>query len=146
MREGIKNENFKYQKHTDSYICPSGQELKLIKERKRKTTTGYEQKTSQYQASNCLDCPLKNTCSPDHPNKRIELSRKLETYKEKARYNLLTEKGLAHRRQRNIDVEPTFADIKHNGNFKRFMTKGLKNVEIETGLKAIAHNLKKIAA
>ena len=53
---------------------------------------------------------------------------------------------ISHKRQQSIDVEPTFTDLKYNGNVKRFMTKGIKNVEIETGLQSIVHNFKKIAA
>lgn len=146
QKKGEKNEGFKYQEDTDSYICQAGQKLKLIGERKRATTTGYQQVTKQYQASNCCDCPLKGTCSPDYDAKRITANPKLEQYKQKATQRLISEKGLAHRKQRAIDVEPTFAAIKHNRNFKRFMTKGLKNVELEMGLIAIAHNLAKKAA
>lgn len=146
LKEGKKKEEFKYQSDKDSYTCPSGQELKLTGERIRKTSTGYQQVTKIYQASNCCNCPLKESCSPDYPNKRIHTTPNLEAYKQKAIKLLTSEKGLAHRRQRAIDVEPTFAAIKHNRNYKRFMTKGLRNVEIETGLIAIAHNLKKKAA
>ncbi|WP_020211123.1 transposase, partial [Flavobacterium rivuli] len=60
---------------------------------------------------------------------------------------LLSEKGLQKRKQRSADVEPVFAHLKHNNNFKRFTLKGLEKVELEFGLMALAHNLrKKIAA
>ncbi|MFN5710956.1 MAG: transposase [Bacteroidota bacterium] len=36
--------------------------------------------------------------------------------------------------------------MKHNKKFKRFNLRGIKKAEIETGLIAIAHNLKKMAA
>jgi transposase len=39
-----------------------------------------------------------------------------------------------------------YAQMKHNKNFKRFNLRTKKKVEIETGLLAIAHNLKKLAA
>jgi hypothetical protein len=39
-----------------------------------------------------------------------------------------------------------FANIKHNKNFKRFNLRGLRKVEIEAGLIALAHNLQKVAA
>ncbi|MBV7441575.1 transposase, partial [Weeksellaceae bacterium TAE3-ERU29] len=42
--------------------------------------------------------------------------------------------------------EAVFAHLKHNRNFKRFSLKGLKKVELEFGLHALAHNLKKMAA
>jgi hypothetical protein len=36
-----------------------------------------------------------------------------------------------------------FANIKHNHLFKRFMLRGIEKVTIETGLLALAHNLRK---
>ncbi len=47
--------------------------------------------------------------------------------------------------RRPWDVEATFAAIKHNKGFPRFMMKGLDKVEIEAGLLALAHNLAKKA-
>lgn len=57
---------------------------------------------------------------------------------------LNTKRGIALRKQRCYDVEPVFAQIKHNKNFKRFFLRGKAKVEIETALLAIAHNLKKL--
>ncbi len=48
--------------------------------------------------------------------------------------------------KKTYDVEPVFANIKHNKNIKRFNLQGIKKVEIETGLIALAHNFKKMAA
>ncbi len=47
------------------------------------------------------------------------------------------------RKQRCWDVEAVFGNIKQNMNFKRFMLRGIEKVTIETGLIALAHNLKK---
>lgn len=57
---------------------------------------------------------------------------------------LNTKRGIILRKQRCYDVEPVFGQIKHNKNFKRFFLRGKAKVEIETGLLAIAHNLKKL--
>ena len=54
-------------------------------------------------------------------------------------------KGIKKRKQRCHDVEPVFASIKHNHGFKRFMLPGKQKVNIETGLLAMAHNLRKKA-
>ena len=71
----------------------------------------------------------------------------LERHKERTRELLLNEKGIQKRRQRTADVEPVFAQLKHNNGFRRFSLKGLQKVELEFGLMALAHNLrKKIAA
>lgn len=69
---------------------------------------------------------------------------KLAKIKEKV-FNLLnTKKGIQLRKQRCHDVEPVFAELKHNKNFKRFMLRGKNKVEVEMGILAIAHNLKKM--
>lgn len=63
-----------------------------------------------------------------------------------ARHLLTTERGLRLRKQRCHDVETVFAQIKNNKGFRRFNLRGTQKVQIETGLIALAHNLKKWAA
>ena len=58
---------------------------------------------------------------------------------------MLSEEGIRHREKRCWDVEPVFANIKNNHHFRRFMLRGKEKVSIETGLLALAHNLRKKA-
>jgi len=61
-------------------------------------------------------------------------------------YELLcSERGVKLRKQRCWDVETVFAQLKSNKGFKRYHLRGQNKVEIETGLPALAHNLKKMA-
>lgn len=61
--------------------------------------------------------------------------------------NLLnTKRGIKLRKQRAHDVETVFAQIKNNKGFRRYSLRGTQKAEIETGLLAIAHNLRKKAA
>jgi transposase len=61
-------------------------------------------------------------------------------------YDLLkTDRGEKLRKQRCYDVEPVFAQLKHNKEFKRFKLRSQKKAEIEIGLLSIAHNLQKMA-
>ena len=48
------------------------------------------------------------------------------------------------RKNRSVDVEPVFGHIKYNRIFKRLTLKGIPKINIELGLLAIAHNLKKM--
>jgi putative transposase len=60
--------------------------------------------------------------------------------------HLIAQKDIPFSNSR-IDVEPVFAQLKRNNGFRRFSLKGLEKVELEFGLKALGHNLrKKIAA
>jgi transposase len=135
-----------YNPEKDCYYCPMGQPMENIGKRKRTTANGYEQQYTRYQAKNCHGCPLRGACHKQKGNRIIEVNQELNRFKEKAREKLLSEKGIAHRKQRPWDVEAVFGNIKQNKGFKRFALRGLKKVEIEMGLIAMAHNLAKLAA
>jgi transposase len=139
-------ENIHYEAETDSCKCSNGQILKRTGTRKRITENGYEQNYAIYQAENCHGCCLKQECCNQHRNKIIEINHQLGKYKAKATKLLTSESGLYHRSQRPVDVEPVFGNLKHNKGFKRFNLRGMRKVEVETGLLAIAHNLKKRVA
>lgn len=85
------------------------------------------------------DCKTKQvTASQNNPE--------LAKIRQKAFDLLKTKRGEKLRKQRSHDVEPVFAQIKHNKGFKRFMLRGQNKVEVEIGLLSIAHNLQKRAA
>jgi len=67
-------------------------------------------------------------------------------YREQARNNLTSEKGVRLRSERSTEVETVFGHIKHNMGFRRFMLRGTEKVNTEWGLISIAHNLRKMAA
>jgi transposase len=142
----FRRENHYYNPEQDCFYCPMGQKMQNIGEGKRVTSTGFEQKVSYYKAQNCQGCPLRWGCHKAKGERVIEVNHNLERYKQKARELLLSPEGVEHRKQRPADVEPTFGNIKQNKGFRRFMLRGKKKVEIETGLIAIAHNLSKIRA
>ena len=93
-----------------------------------------------------MGCPLRGGCFKAKGNRIIERNQNLERHKEKVRENLLSDMGEIKRRQRTADVEPVFAHIKSNRNFKRFTHKGIQKAELEFGLHALAHNLRKRSA
>lgn len=134
-----------YNNQKDMYYCPMGQAMEHIGSYLKKTTTGYEQKIDRYQAKNCLGCPLRSRCHKSKDNRIVERNHQLVRLKAKAKQKLLSPQGVAHRKQRCWDVEAVFGNIKHNMGFKRFMLRGLKKVETEIGLIAMAHNLKKVS-
>lgn len=142
----FKSDQFQYNKKNDILSCPSGDPMKRIGEFTRLTANGFKQKITKYQAKNCTGCPLREACHSQKGNRIVEINHRLRKLKKQANIKLKSEKGVAYRKKRAADIEPVFANIKHNKNFKRFMLKGLDKVAIETGLLAIAHNLAKMAA
>lgn len=146
VKSPFRLENMPYDDQTDCYHCPGGQVIKNIGSRNRVTDNGYKQTYLIYQATNCQSCPLKEQCSKKGDNHIFEINHHLNQYKTKVYAMLNSEEGLYHRSKRPVDVEPVFGNIKHNMGFKRFNLRGKRKAEVETGLLALAHNLKKVAA
>jgi transposase len=137
-------DNLYYNKEQNCFYCPIGQRMDFIGNVLESTEAGYERTISRYQAKNCNGCPLHAVCHKSKENRIIEVSHRLNELKAKVRDRLLSEKGVKHRKQRPVDVEPVFGMLKQNNGFRRFYLKGIDKVSIEFGLLALAHNIKKI--
>lgn len=147
QRKGLYTaDKLEYNKKEDYYICPAGKPMENIGTGLRTTTTGFKQKVTKYKANGCATCPLKEQCYQGKHDRVIEINHNLNRLKKKSNKNLLSEQGVFHRKKRCADVEPVFANIKNNHHFRRFMLRGTEKVNIEAGLLAIAHNLRKKAA
>ena len=142
----FKSANLHYNEQEDNVFCPVGEPMDRIEDRERKTASGYRQIYARYEAKNCEGCSLRSSCHKLKGNRIVEINHNLRNHKNRVRKKLLSNEGKKHRSKRPADVEAVFGNIKHNKNFKRFMLRGIKKVDIETGLLAIAHNLAKKAA
>jgi transposase len=136
-------DQFVYNPVTNRYSCPAGKGMKKTRERIKPNHSGYEQTLTRYQSKNCAGCPLRGQCNPNDEYRTIEVNLNWNRLKQKAEKRLKTSRGLQKRKQRCFDTEPVFANIKHNHHFKRFLLRGIEKVSIETGLLALAHNLRK---
>jgi transposase len=134
-----------YNTAQDYYVCPMGQHMENKGSYSKTTATGFIQRITKYEAKNCHGCPLNGSCHKSKGNRVIEINHHLNELKQQANQRLLSEQGIKKRKQRCHDVEPVFANIKNNHGFKRFMLRGKEKVTIETGLLAMAHNLRKKA-
>ncbi|MCG7281142.1 transposase, partial [Chryseobacterium taklimakanense] len=99
-----------------------------------------------YQAKNCEGCPIRSMCHGSKNNRSLERNHNLERHREKVRELLKSDEGIKKRKRRCYDVEAVFAHMKNAHQFRRFTLKSLKKVEIEFGLHALAHNLRKKVA
>jgi len=126
--------------------CPVGEPINRHGYATRNKKSGFKQTHALYQASKCQNCPARDTCHSQNGNRIVEISHRPRKMKAEANAKIICPAGIAYRKKRPADIEPVFAQLKHNKNFKRFMLRSLKKVEIETGLLAIAHNLAKLPA
>lgn len=150
QRRGYRNNPFRvsnlfYNPDDDFYVYPMGQKLKFIRQEKRYTASGYQQTVSVYRASRCEGCPLRGQCHKSKRDRQIEVNHTLDDYKARARELLTSEQGIKHRSNRPIEPEAVFGQIKECGRFRRLRLKGLTGAKIDFGLKALAHNLRKLA-
>jgi transposase len=139
-------ENFTYDSLTDSYRCPNEKQLIFKKEYTDTNKRGYESVIKQYECTDCTGCRFYQQCckSTEGGNRTIQINEKLNKYKQQARENLGTQQGIELKKQRSIEIESCFGDIKHNMGFRRFHLRGLKKVKTEITMVAMAHNIRKI--
>jgi transposase len=139
-------QNLYYNKEQDYFVCPIGQHLTKTGDGKRISDNGYISNVSYYKSVNCNGCPLRGQCHKAKGNRTLEVNFRLQELKQKAKTRLMSETGLYHRSKRPIEPEAVFGQLKSNNKFNRFTLKGLSKANLEFGLMAIAHNLRKLAA
>ena len=132
-----------YNESQDFFVCPMGQRLYKVGQKTQTRRNGYKVTLDEYQNRRCENCPLHGVCHKGKGVRKIQFNKELERYRKEALDNLTSEKGEWLRSQRSVDVEPVFGHLKFNRKWDRFTLAGLDKVEIELGLHAIAHNLRK---
>lgn len=142
----FRKENFRYDPDTDTYTCPNSQLLRYTQQKEeRHKKSGFKYQTKIYQAEGCGECHMREMCTKSkEKNRTIHINEQLDIYKEMARRNLHTSKGLELRRRRGQEIESCFGDLKHNMSFSRFHLRGLQKVRTEITVAAMAHNIRKI--
>ena len=146
QKAGLHNpfaaENFHFDGRKRAY-CPSGKVMHKIGTNTQQSPMGFKQTFTLYQAKKCAGCPLREQCHDQKGNRVIKVNHNLNRLKQQAEKRLKTKRGIQKRKQRCFDTEPVFAQIKHNHQFKRFLLRGIDKVNVEFGLLALAHNLRK---
>ena len=137
-------QNLFYNDTDDYYVCPMGQHMEHVDDVVVKSDLGYESTVSRYRAQDCSRCPLRGMCYKAASDRRtIEVNHKNNTYRHMAKELLTSERGLFHRSNRPIEPEAVFGNIKFNHGFRRFHLKSHEKVNVEFGLIALAHNIRK---
>jgi transposase len=141
----FRQDNLFYNADKDFFICPMGQQMHRFKTGKRVSDLGYESQITYYKAINCNGCPMRGQCHKGKDDRVIEVNFRLKELKQKVRERLLSEEGEILYKQRAIEPESVFGQIKSNRKYNRFRMYGMPKNEIDLGIVFIAHNLKKMA-
>ena len=147
-----KRENMDYNSETDSYTCKNGKTLLAVSKRKQKTATGYQREVTIYECESCHECPFKKDCikgnnckTPFEDRKKVlSVSRKMEEKRAECLERITSDYGTQLRMNRSIQAEGSFANVKEDMNFRRYLYKGSENVLAQSTLLAIAFDINKL--
>ncbi len=133
--------SFQYDPYTDTYRCPAGQILVLLK------TSAATQKTREfglYGTSACGDCPSRANCTKT-AQRRIK--RHPEDLQRDALRQVMQQRQVRSIFcQRKAMVEPVFSHLRGKQGLNRFRRSGLQAVKREFALHAMAYNLSRAIA
>ena len=139
-------ENMTYDAEEDSYTCAQGRKLSLRRECSE-LQNGRFITTAWYRCESCAGCPVREKCCQAKNADQAKELRVNKTFQElrKASFeNITTEQGIHLRLCRSIQVEGAFGLLKNDFCFRRFLTRGRKNVRTELFFLALAFDLKKL--
>ena len=138
-------ENMPYDAKRDEYICPNGRKLKFRSESRKTTENGYTISTKYYSNEKCGRCPHRDKCHKSKTGYRtIKVNQVILEHRPKALKALTSEEGTLLRMNRSIQVEGVFGVLKEDYGFRRFLTRGKKNIEMQFFLLAFALNIEKL--
>lgn len=145
-------ENMRYDEENDRYYCSQGKTVEYLCDKTEKTSSGYRRTVSIYECQDCKDCPSKvmciRSCGSKKPleerNKRLYVSKQMKALRKEDRVRITTDYGKQLRMNRSIQAEGSFAVIKEDMNFRRYLYSGIENVTAQSVLLAMAYNVSKL--
>ena len=138
-------DKFTYHKQGDYYQCPAGEKLYPVAKRKITMKT-YVRHNIIYKCQSCDKCPHQSECVKAKSGYRsVVRCPEYDSIREEMDKKLATKEGKEIFKQRSMDVEPVFGQIKtsilcHGS----LLVRGTTKVQGEFGLICLVHNIKKI--
>jgi len=147
-----RRENMEYQEEQDQYICRNGKKLTARYEKNKKSKSGYISRVTIYECEDCSGCSHKKECikgrncnTPlEDRTKRLNVSKCMKEKREEDLLRITSAYGKQLRINRSIQAEGSFADVKEDMGFRRYMYRGKENVLAQSIVLAIGRNLNKL--
>ena len=145
-------ENMEYDKKQDRYLCRNGKMLTAQYEKREKTASGYKRTVTVYQCSECNGCPFKTECikgnhckTPmEERQKVLYVSKTMKQKRQETLERITSEYGTQLRMNRSIQAEGSFANVKEDMGFRRYLYRGNENVTAQSVILAIGYNIHKL--
>ena len=145
-------ENMTYDEKADCYYCKNEQVLTVQYEKREKTASGYRRTVTVYGSNGCSGCPFKTDCikgnnckTPmEDRQKVLYVSKKMKEKRQETLERITSDHGTQLRMNRSIQAEGSFANIKEDMEFRRYLYRGNANVTAQSILLAIGYNINKL--
>jgi transposase len=137
-----RSDSWEYHEDEDYYVCPNGRKVTYRGIRKEKTPSGYMITKETYICESCAYCRKQKLCKRTKGNRWVEWNEKWQRLKAKSRKTLETYEEL--RKQRSVEVETVFGQIKGNQGYRRFLLRGKAKVSAEWGLFSLGYDIKQM--
>ena len=122
--------------------CPQGHAFTL--EQTKESVKGRYPRTIQfYRNEHCEGCPFRSQCTLSKHRKTLQRTDKLAEMQIEIRENLMTETRQELLKQRSIQAEGIFGQIKQDQEYDRLWRRKKNMVKLELLLVSIGHNLRK---
>lgn len=133
--------SFHYDSSTDTYRCPAGAVLKLIKSSPGTAST---REHGLYATDACTTCASRTSCTK---MKRRRIKRHVQDEQRDALRQVMQQKQVLNIfSKRQAMVEPVFSHLRGQQGLHRFRRRGLKAVKREFALHVLAHNMSRAVA
>ena len=147
-----RRENMAYDPEADEYTCANGKKLRVLGEKHSKNRNGYTSTVTIYECEDCRGCPHKEKCihgnnckTPmEERKKRLNVSKVMKQKRQETLERITTRYGTQLRMNRSIQAEGSFAVVKEDMNFRRYLYRGKEKVLAQSILLAIAYNINKL--
>lgn len=134
-----------YDLSEDVYRCPQGRKLTYQGDRFREDRFGNSYRLRVYESQDCSGCPVRQHClGKQQQHRKFEVNTTLNLWRNTIDQRLANSPGKKLKKRRSAEVESVFGQLKRNDGLRRLSMRGLKMGELEVGLKAMAHNLRRM--
>lgn len=139
-------ENMNYDAERDEYTCQNSMKLQAKYVSRRESKTGFVSQITHYECESCEGYPYKSRCTKAEGNRKMTVSMRFIEQRAESLNRITSETGIQLRMNRSIQSEGAFGVVKEDYNFRRFLTRGKRNVRTEILLAAIGYDIRKLHA
>ena len=135
-------DRFEYDAASDSYTCPHGHQLPFRGMRSSKLTGSHSIRMYRASRTACRNCPAFGICTRDaHAGRSLWIGPSDILLRRHRQWMKTSEARSLYARRQQLS-EPTFGILKDQMGARRFLLRGLANVQAEFSLLATAFNLR----